>query len=46
MLDLIKKYKKAKKTAITLMQEGKLGEYVNKLSEVETLKMQLIKARV
>jgi len=31
MLDLMKKYRKAKKAAVKLMQEGKLSEYVNKL---------------
>jgi len=45
MLDLMKKYRKAKKAAIKLMQEGKLSEYVNKLSEVQTLKMELIKVK-
>jgi len=45
MLDLMKKYRKAKKAAVKLMQEGKLSEYVNKLSEVQTLKMELIRVK-
>ncbi len=45
MLEIIKKYRKAKATAIKLMQEGKLSEYVLKLNEVQTLKLQLIEAR-
>lgn len=45
MLDLRKKYKKAKKQAIKLMQEGRISEYMKQLSEVQTLKLQLIDAR-
>jgi len=45
MLDLLKKYRKAKKTAVRLMKEGKLSEYVVKLSEVQSLKMDLIRVK-
>jgi len=45
MLELMKKYRKAKKAAVKLMQEGKLSDYVNKLTEVQELKMQLIKIK-
>lgn len=45
MLDLMKEYRKAKKAAVRLMKEGKLNEYVQKLTEVQTLRLQLINAR-
>jgi hypothetical protein len=46
MLDIKKKYQEAKTSAIDLMKNGRLTEYIAQLATVEQLKLQLINANV